>query len=145
MSLDEIGIKCEQLVRRAMDEAGICDSCPSPDSIIRINPAADDDERAVKIRMVALECITFAAIQRALRKSRFDDSTEFMDYFRLELYGDWTGLIATSKGIAGLILDVDRDENSDYDEDDREFLKTLFKPFLAFAAKAQEATYQIGG
>ena len=65
--------------------------------------------------------------------------------FRLELYGDWTGLIATSKGIAGLILDVDRDENSDYDEDDREFLKTLFKPFLAFAAKAQEATYQIGG
>ena len=145
VSLDEIGIKCEQLVRRAMDEAGICDSCPSPDSITRINPAADDDERAVKIRMVALECITFAAIQRALRKSRFDDSAEFMDYFRLELYGDWTGLIATSKGIAGLILDVDRDENSDYDEDDREFLKTLFKPFLAFAAKAQEATYQIGG
>jgi putative methionine-R-sulfoxide reductase with GAF domain len=46
---------------------------------------------------------------------------------------------------SGLILDVDRDENSDYDEDDREFLKTLFKPFLAFAAKAQEATYQIGG
>ena len=67
VSLDEIGIKCEQLVRRAMDEAGICDSCPSPDSITRINPAADDDERAVKIRMVALECITFAAIQRALR------------------------------------------------------------------------------
>ena len=47
VSLDEIGIKCEQLVRRAMDEAGICDSCPSPDSITRINPAADDDERAV--------------------------------------------------------------------------------------------------
>ena len=89
----------------------------------RINPAADDDEQAVKIRMVALECITFAAIQRALRKSRFDDSAEFMDYFRLELYGDWTGLIATSKGIAGLILDVDRDENSDYDEDDRSSLK----------------------
>ena len=52
--------------------------------------------------------------------------SEFMDYFRLELYGDWTGLIATSKGIAGLILDVDRDENSDYDEDDREFLKNAF-------------------
>ena len=144
VSLDETGIKCEQLVRRAMDEAGICDNCPSPDSITRINLAADDDERAVKIRMVALECIAFAAIQRALRKSRFDDSAEFMDYFRLELYGDWTGLVATSKGIAGLILDVDRDDNTDYDEDDREFLKTLFKPFLAFAAKAQEATYQIG-
>lgn len=129
VSLDETGIKCEQLVRRAMDEAGICDNCPSPDSITRINLAADDDERAVKIRMVALECIAFAAIQRALRKSRFDDSAEFMDYFRLELYGDWTGLVATSKGIAGLILDVDRDDNTDYDEDDREFLKTLFKPF----------------
>ncbi len=43
--------------------------------------------------------------------------------------------IATSKGIAGLILDVDRDENSDYDEDDREFLKTLFKPFSGICGK----------
>ena len=87
-----------------MDEAGICDSCPSPDSITRINPAADDDERAVKIRMVALECITFAAIQRALRKSRFDDSTEFMDYFRLELYGGLDRTYCNFEGIAGLIL-----------------------------------------
>ena len=34
-----------------------------------------------------------------------------------------------------LILDVDRDENSDYDEDDREFLKTLFKPFSGICGK----------
>ena len=37
VSLDEIGIKCVQLVRRAMDEAGICDSCPSPDSITPVS------------------------------------------------------------------------------------------------------------
>ncbi len=141
---DETGIKCEQLVRRAMDEANVHDSRPSSDSLTCVKLATDDDERAVKIRTVALECIALAAMQRALRKSRFDDGSEFMDYFRLELYGDWTGLVATSKGIAKLILDVDRDDDTDYDDDDRESLKTLIKPFLALAAKAQEAAYQVG-
>ena len=120
-------------------DAGHCSDTHS------ITTSAHSGTLVTEHRETALCCIAHAALQKILHKSRFDDSAEFMDYFRLELYGDWTGLIATSKGIAGLILDVDRDENSDYDEDDREFLKTLFKPFLAFAAKAQEATYQIGG
>ena len=137
VSLDEIGIKCEQLVRRAMDEAGICDSCPSPDSIIRINPAADDDERAVKIRMVALECITFAAIQRALRKSRFDDSSPLVDFFRFDLGEEWAAFIESAKDLAGLILDTEASV-TDFDMDeDQERLKSLRKPFLSLLAKAQ--------
>ena len=140
----ETGVMCGQLVSLAKAEiadrdAGHCSDTHS------ITTSAHSGTLVTEHRETALCCIAHAALQKILHKSRFDDSAEFMDYFRLELYGDWTGLIATSKGIAGLILDVDRDENSDYDEDDREFLKTLFKPFLAFAAKAQEATYQIGG
>lgn len=81
----------------------------------------------------------------ALRKSRFSGQCRVYGLLPIGIVWGLDRSIATSKGIAGLILDVDRDENSDYDEDDREFLKTLFKPFLAFAAKAQEATYQIGG
>ena len=131
---DETGIKCGQLVRQAMDEAGIHDGRPSPDNLTRVNPASDD-ERVV-------ECIALAAMRRALRGSRFDDGSELMDYFRHELYGDWTGLVETSKGIAKLILEVDKDDNTDYHDDDRKFLKTLFKPFLALAARAQETVHQ---
>lgn len=138
---DETGIKCGQLVCQAMDEAGIHDSHPFPDNLPRINPASDD-ERVVEIRTVALECIALAAMRRALCGSRFDDGSELMDYFRHELNGDWTGLVETSKGIARLILEVDKDDNTDYHDDDREFLKTLFKPFLALAARAQETAYQ---
>lgn len=141
---DETGIKCGQLVRQAMDEAGVHDGRPFPDNLTRINPASDDDEQAVKIRTVALECIALAAMRRALRGSRFDDGSELMDYFRHELYGDWTGLVETSKGIARLILEVDKGDNPEYHDDDREFLKTLFKPFLALAARAQEAVRQAG-
>jgi len=139
----ETGIKCGQLVRQAMDEAGLYDDCLSPGSLTRVN-AESDDEQAVKIRAVALECIALAAMRRALRGSRFDDGSELMDYFRHGLYGDWTGLVETSKGIAKLILNVDKDDNTDYHDDDREFLKTLFKPFLALAARAQETAHQVG-
>ena len=141
---DETGIKCGQLVRQAMEEAGVHDSRPSPDSLMHVHLEPDNNGQVVKIRTVALECIALAALQRALRGARFDDGSELMDFFRLELYGDWTGLVETSKSIARLILDVDRDDNTNYDDDDRESLKTLFKPFLALAAKAQEKANQVG-
>lgn len=139
---DEAGTECGRLVRQAMDEAGVQDSRPCQDSLIRTDLAADDDEQAVKIRTVALECISLAAIQRVLRKSRFDDCSELMSYFRLDLYGDWTGFVATSKGLAELILDTEMDNETKDEDDDCGFLKTLLKPFLSLAAKAQEAAYQ---
>ena len=141
---DEAGTACGHLVRQAMNEAGVQDRRPDPKDLIRVNLAPDDDERAVKIRTVALECIALAAMQRALRKSRFDDGSELMDYFRLELYGDWTGFVATSKGLAELILDTDRTDCTDDDDDDMETLKTLLRPFLSLAARAQEATFRAG-
>lgn len=141
---DEAGTACGHLVRQAMNEAGIQDRRPEPKDLIRVNLAQADDEQAVKIRTAALECIALAAMQRALRKSRFDDSSELMDYFRLELYGDWTGLVATSQELAELILDVNRADRTDDADDDMETLRTLLRPFLSLAAKAQEATFRAG-
>ena len=141
---DEAGTACGHLVRQAMNEAGIQDRRPEPKDLIRVNLAQDDDEQAVKIRTAALECIALAAMQRALRKSRFDDGSELMDYFRLELYGDWTGLVATSQELAELILDVNRADRTDDADDDMETLRTLLRPFLSLAAKAQEATFRAG-
>lgn len=141
---DEAGTACGHLVRQAMNEAGIQDRRPEPKDLIRVNLAQDDDEQAVKIRTAALECIALAAMQRALRKSRFDDGSELMDYFRLELYGDWTGLVATSQELAELILDVNRPDRTDDADDDMETLRTLLRPFLSLAAKAQEATFRAG-
>lgn len=141
---DETGTACGEIIRQAMDEAGIHDNRPRPDNLSRVDMSADDDGRVVKIRTTALECIALAAIHKVLRKSRFNDSSELMDYFRLDLYGDWTGLVETSKEIAGLILDSEKDNDTGNMDDDGEFLKTLIKPLLALAAKAQEAEYRLG-
>lgn len=141
---DEAGTACGEIVRQVMDEAGIHGSRPCLDSRARTDGTADDDDRAVKIRTTALECIALAAMQKVLRKLRFEDGSELMRYFRLDLYGDWTGLIETSKGLAGLILAPEENDDTGDTDDDREFLKTLLNPFLAFAAKAQEAEYRGG-
>lgn len=141
---DGAGQACDRIIRQAMTETGVHDGRPYPDSLAYADKAAGDSERAMKIRTTALECIAFAAIRKVLRKSRFNDGSELMSYFLNELYGDWTGLIETAGQIAGLILDSeDNDETGNMDED-REPLKTLLSPLLAFAAKEQEALYCAG-
>ena len=67
-----------------------------------------------------------------------------MDYFHLELYGDWSGLLATANELAGLLFDENRANDVGHEEDRMEDLKALIKPFLALAAKAQEKSYQTG-
>ena len=98
----------------------------------------------MEISQAAQECIALAALQRALRKSRFDDVSGAMDYFHLELYGDWSGLLATANELSGLLFDESRANDVGHEEDRIEGLKALIKPFLALAAKAQEKSYQTG-
>lgn len=141
---DEAGQACDRIIRQAMTEVGIHDDRPYPDSLAHADKAADDNGRAVKIRTTALECIAFAAIRKVLRKSRFNDGSELMSYLLHELYGDWTGLIETSRQIAGLILDPEENDETGNTDEDREFLKTLLSPLLALAAKEQEALYCAG-
>lgn len=141
--LDDIGDECERLVRQAMTETGVPGICPKPDNFSSVNLAASDDERAVRICTTALGCIAHAAMQRALRKRRFDNGSEFLEHFRTRLYGDWTGIAEISRLLARYILDPEA-EDDNLDEDDKEIFDALSNPFMALAARAQEAAYQTG-
>ena len=141
--IDDMGDECEQFVRQAMIEAGVPGICPKPDSFSSVNLAASDDERAVRICTTALGCIAHAAMQRALRKRRFDNGSEFFDHFRTNLDGDWTGVVEISRLLAKYILDPEA-EDDHLDDDDKEIFDALSRPFMALAAKAQEAAYQAG-
>ena len=108
--------------------------------------ASDDDTDTVsaevvrqeeKLREIILECIANAALQRVLRKSRFDNSSQLSQFFTLELGGDWGAFIETAKELAELVFNpeasgpgVDMDRN-------KELLKSFRIPFLSLAAKAQ--------
>ena len=141
---DETGIRCGQLIRQAMDRTAMQDNLSCPDSVTHIGSETGGNSRAVEISQAAQECIALAALQRALRKSRFDDVSGAMDYFHLELYGDWSGLLATANELSGLLFDESRANDVGHEEDRIEGLKALIKPFLALAAKAQEKSYQTG-
>lgn len=136
-SAEDSGKACGQLVRRALAEIGLQDIYP-PDSM-RVDlsmSARNDDKRLVDIRTTALENIALAAMQRVLRKSRFDDCLDILDFFRLDLGGDWAAFIETSKDLVELLLNPE----STIDMDEEEYpLKSLRKPFLSLVARAQEA------
>ncbi len=124
------GSACGQLVRSAMTAAGL-----------RVDPdkaSKDDDPQAVGIHATAMGCIALAAMRRVLRRSRFDDRLEFMDFFRLDLGGEWSSLIETSKALAGLIFDVEADGTTIYPDAVKEGLKSFRKSFLALAAHVLE-------
>lgn len=141
--LDDVGDECEQLVRQAMIEAGLPGICPKPDNFSSVNLAASDDERTVRICTTALGCVAHAAMQRALRKRRFDNGSEFLEHFRTRLYGDWMGIVEISRLLAKYILDPEA-EDDHLDDDDKEIFDALSNPFMALAARAQEAAYQAG-
>lgn len=141
--LDDVGDECEQLVRQAMIEAGLPGICPKPDNFSSVNLAASDDERTVRICTTALGCVAHAAMQRALRKRRFDNGSEFLEHFRTRLYGDWMGIVEISRLLAKYILDPEA-EDDHLDDNDKEIFDALSNPFMALAARAQEAAYQAG-
>ena len=141
--LDDVGDECERLVRQAMIEAGVPGICPKPDNFSSVNLAASDDERTVRICTTALGCVAHAAMQRALRKRRFDNGSEFLEHFRIRLYGDWMGIVEISRLLAKYILDPEA-EDDHLDDDDKEIFDALSNPFMALAARAQEAAYQAG-
>lgn len=141
--LDDVGDECERLVRQAMIEAGVPGICPKPDNFSSVNLVASDDERTVRICTTALGCVAHAAMQRALRKRRFDNGSEFLEHFRTRLYGDWMGIVEISRLLAKYILDPEA-EDDHLDDDDKEIFDALSNPFMALAARAQEAAYQAG-
>jgi len=126
----EVGVTCGKLVSLAM--AGTADRDTGQCSDTR--SGTSDTE----LRETALGCIAHAALQKVLRKSRFDDNSPLVDFFRLELGGEWAAFIEASKDLAGLVLDTEAHETVLDMDENKEPLKSLRKPFLSLLAKAQE-------
>lgn len=133
----EAGVTCGQLVRQAVTGMTEHDSVQCPDS--RFPPASVHlGNKETDIRETALESIAYAAMQRVLRKSRFDDSSPLVEFFRLDLGEEWAAFMETSKELAGLILDTEACEATVDIDEDKECLKSLRIPFLSLLARAQE-------
>ena len=79
-----------------------------------------------------------AALWRVLRKSRFDDGSPLVQFFRLDLSGEWAAFIEASKELAELVIDGKPDGTGFGTDEETERLESLRKPFLSLLAKAQE-------
>lgn len=84
-----------------------------------------------------VERIAVAGLKRAIRNSRFDDPTAFVDFFHEELVDDWTSLVEASKMTAKMILD-EGSEVAGMVPGETDMLATLRQPFKALWAKHQE-------
>lgn len=133
----ETGTTCGQLIRQAMTGMTERESLQCPDSRFDIT-SLHTGNKETDIHETALECIAHAAMQRVLRKSRFDDSSPLVEFFRLDLGEEWTAFMETSKKLAGLILDTEACEATIDTSEDKEPLRSLRKPFLSLLARALE-------
>jgi len=132
----EVGDECGQLVNQATTETADRDTGHCSDSRFGM-AAAHSGTLNAELRETAVGCIAHAALQKVLRKSRFDDSSPLVDFFRLDLGEEWAAFIEAAKDLAGMILDTEAC-GTDFDMDeDKERLKSLRKPFLSLLAKAQ--------
>ena len=134
----EVGVTCGQFVSQAMAGVANRDTDRCPDTHLDMAGTHSGTSDA-DIREVALGCIAHASLQKILRKSRFDDSSPLVDFFRLDLGGEWAAFIEASKDLARLILDTEQLEMTIGMDKDKERLKLLCRPFLSLSAKAQEA------
>ena len=139
----EIGATCGQLVSQALGTLSEQDNLLCPDNRMETSSSyMGESENA--IRETALGCIAIAAILQAVRESKSDDGSPLMEFFCLDLEKDWTMFAETSQEFARLLLDPEGKEEDIALDPDRKFLKTLLKPFLAFAGRAQEAACRPG-
>ena len=133
----EVGATCGQLVSQAMTgtadlEADHCSDNHS--ATITVHTGS----QGTYILETALSCIAHAALQKTLRKSRFDDASPLVEFFCRELGEEWSAFIEVAKDLARLVFDTGATETA-YDTDEPgECLKTLRKPFLSLAARAQD-------
>ncbi|WP_281962166.1 MarR family transcriptional regulator [Bacteroides nordii] len=119
---------CDTRMEQIADNSGMSHSA---------NKAAmNKDVRAGVIQDV-IERIAVAGLKRAIRNSRFDDPTAFVDFFHEELGDEWSSLLEASKMTAKMILDCENGISGNGSEE-TDMLATLRQPFKALWAKYQE-------
>lgn len=133
----EVGATCGQLARQAIAATAGCEDRHCPDSRSDTVAVHTGSQRA-HILETALGCIAYAALQKVLRKSRFDDPSPLVEFFRRELGEEWPAFIEVAKDLARLVLDTEATEAVNDTDEAGECLKTLRKSFLSLAARAQD-------
>lgn len=100
----DVGKSCGQIMRQTLTEIAGRDSriCPDNHSGTTSAQAVRSEEQ---LRGIVLECIAYAALRRVLRKSRFDDGSPLVQFFRFDLGGEWAAFIEASKELAELVID----------------------------------------
>ena len=133
----DVGKSCGQIMRQTLTEIAGRDSRIYPDS--HSDTASAQTVRSEEqLCETVLECIAHAALWRVLRKSRFDDGSPLVQFFRLDLSGEWAAFIEASKELAELVIDGKPDGTGFGTDEETERLESLRKPFLSLLAKAQE-------
>lgn len=132
LSDNDMGDVCEHYfdtcMKRLADNSGINHS--------EHKPAMNKNARTDFVQDI-VERIAVAGLKRAIRNSRFDDSTAFVDFFHKELGDEWSSLLEVSKMTAKMILDCEY-EIADNGSGETDMLATLRQPFKALWAKHQE-------
>ena len=133
----EVGATCGQLAQQAIAETANRETGHCSDNHSATTTVHTGSQEAY-VRETALGCIAHAALQKTLRKSRFDDTSPLVEFFRRELGGEWIDFTEVAKDIARLVLDTGATEATDDTDGLGKRLKSLRKPFLSLAAKAQD-------
>ena len=133
----EVGATCGQLAQQAIAETanretGHCSDNHSATTTVHTG------SQGTYILETALSCIAHAALQKTLRKSRFDDASPLVEFFCRELGEEWSAFIEVAKDLARLVFDNGATETADDTDEPGERLKSLRKPFLSLAARAQD-------
>lgn len=133
-----VGAICGRLVRAELGRLAGSDASPCPDCEAgKRSSGIGSAEDALKEK--ALGCIAYAALQKVLRKSRFDDTSPLVQFFSLDLCGEWSAFADASKELAELVLGSESSAPALSTSQGRELLKSLRNPFLALVAKSQES------
>lgn len=124
---------CDTCMKRLADESGKDHSGDKP----AIKAGAETEFVQEIVERVAV-----AGLKRAIRNSRFDNPTDFLEFFHKELEGDWTSLLEASKITAKMILDAGNDGTAS-SSSETDMLATLRQPFKALWAKYQERDFTL--
>lgn len=90
-----------------------------------------------KLTQELVERIAVAGLKRAIRSSRFESSSDFINFFERKLGGEWSSLLEAARITSKMIL-LGEDEVDDDGSGKKQILLTLRKPFKALWAKYQE-------
>ena len=101
----ETGVICGQLVSLAKTEIADRDTGLCLDTHSNTT-SAHSGTLVTEHRETALCCIAHAALQKILHKSRFDDSSPLVDFFRFDLGEEWAAFIESAKDLAGLGIEL---------------------------------------